>query len=273
MKESYVPIRAGILEHLLRGDISACEFGVYGIIHLQADYASGVWRGSAPRIANSAPRGADLRKIQRALEHLAQLGLLKLFHRQGVRGNYPVLINKFTVRSGALKGQRLNADLTTNWRKPVYERCAETDTDATAVVDAVDAPIQEVRSKKEEKREKPAAKTTPPADPRFQPFVDFAFAAFNVKHGQKPVWLAKDYRALRDLLGKAPSLALSELHSRWENYLQSTEPFTAKQGWSLTYFCSNVDKFLTGPILAAGKGGINADQRTRDNLRAAGFLQ
>jgi hypothetical protein len=148
-KENYVPIRPGILEHLLRGDISAFEFGVYAIIHLQADYGTGIWRGSAPRILNSAPRGAKLREIQRALEHLTEKGLLKHFHTHGQRGNFPFLINKFTVRSGALKGTRLNADKSESWQAAVYEPCAHDD----AHDDAQDAPIQEVRSKSEEGRE------------------------------------------------------------------------------------------------------------------------
>jgi hypothetical protein len=153
MKERYVPIRPGIMEHLLRGDISTLEFGVYVIVHLQADFSTGIWRGSAPRILNSAPRGADLRKIQRAIEHLTSLGLLKPFTVQGKRGNYPILINKFTVRSGALTGMRLNACKSDSWQRPVYEACAEDD----AQSDAQDAPIQEVRSKEVRKEQHPTA--------------------------------------------------------------------------------------------------------------------
>jgi len=157
-KERYVPIRPGIMEHLLRGDISALEFGVYVIIHLQADFSTGIWQGSAPRILNSAPRGADLRKIQRAIEHLTALGLLKPFTVQGKRGNYPVLINKFTVRSGALTGMRLNATNSESWKRPAYEPCAESD----AQSDAQDAPSQEVRSKESKKNPKPVSAS--PAD-------------------------------------------------------------------------------------------------------------
>ena len=152
MRERYIPIRPGILEYLLRGDMSAFEFGVYVIVHLQADYSSGIWRGSAPRIMASAPRGAKLREVQRALEHLADLGLLKHFHQHGQRGNFAFLINKFTVRSGALIGMRLNADKSESWQHPTYESCADVDADDSAHDDAQDAPIQEVRSKKEEKR-------------------------------------------------------------------------------------------------------------------------
>jgi len=64
VKERSVPIRLGIAEYLLRGDVSVFEFGVYVIVHLQADYCHGIWRGSAPRILNSAPRGAKLREVR-----------------------------------------------------------------------------------------------------------------------------------------------------------------------------------------------------------------
>ena len=168
MKETYVPIRPGILEHLLRGDISAFEFGVYVMVHLQADYGTGIWRGSAPRILNSAPRGAKLREVQRALEHLSELGLLKHFHRHGQRGNFPFLINKFTVRSGALKGQRLNAEKSNSWQRPHYESCADVDADDDAHVRAQDAPIQEGRRKKEEK--------SPRRNPRRQPTPAFSLS-------------------------------------------------------------------------------------------------
>jgi hypothetical protein len=145
------------MEHLLRGDISALEFGVYVMIHLQADFSTGIWQGSAPRILFSAPRGADLRKVQRAIQHLAEIGLLKPFNQQGKRGNYPVLINKFTVRSGALLGMRLNAFKSLSWRHPVYEPCADSDAEGVAE----DAPSQEVRSKEVRKNPPVMASATP----------------------------------------------------------------------------------------------------------------
>jgi hypothetical protein len=173
MKERYVPIRPGIMEHLLRGDISAFEFGVYVMVHLQADFSTGVWRGSAPRILNSAPRGADLRRVQRAIEHLAEIGWLKPFTSQGKRGNYPVLINKFTVRSGALTGMRLNAFKSLSWRSPVYESCAESDAEGVAQ----DAPIQEVRSKEGRKPQHPVS-VSPAADSLELETKQRAFAVF-----------------------------------------------------------------------------------------------
>jgi hypothetical protein len=271
MKERYIPIRPGILEHLLRGDISAFEFGVYVIVHLQADYRTGTWRGSAPRIIASAPRGAELRRAQRALEHLSELGLLKHFHLHGQHGNFAFLINKFTVRSGALSGMRLNADKSKSWQSPVYESCADDDAEGVAQ----DAPLQEVRSKREEGKKKPAAKPAPPADPRFQPFLDFAIGAFEAKHEQKPTWTGKDSKALSALLAGNKGLGAHELQRRFGNYLASTEAFTQKQGDSLAYFCARIDSFLAGPILAvsgqgSGNGKPSATELAIRNARALG---
>jgi hypothetical protein len=72
VKERFVPMRIGIAEHLLRGDISAFESGIYVIVQIQADYSTGIWRDSAPHVLNSAPEGAELREIQGALTHLTE---------------------------------------------------------------------------------------------------------------------------------------------------------------------------------------------------------
>lgn len=246
MKEYSIPIRLGIADYLLRGEISLFEFGVYTLIHLQADYSSGRWHGSAPRIAHTAPRGADLRKIQRAIEHLADLRLLKPFTVHGRRGNYPVLINKFTVRSGALRGLRLNALDSTDWKHPRYEACAESD--------AEDAPTH--KKEKETKERKNAAK--PPADSRYGPFLEFAKSAYGVKHGEPPTWdcFGKDGAALSAFLRRAPHVTPEEWQTRLANYFDSTEAFTLKQGGSLSYFVSRFDTFAAGPILE-GKGKSN----------------
>ena len=271
MKEAYVPIRPGITEHLLRGDVSAFEFGVYVLIHLQADYGTGIWRGSAPRILNSAPRGAKLREVQRALEHLTELGLLRHFHVHGQRGNFPFLINKFTVRSGALKGMRLNADKSDSWQHPIYEPCADDD----AHVRAQDAPIQEVRSKKEEERKKPAAKTTPP-DPRHSPAFGYCYQAFRSTYARVPTWGKREGRRLAEFLKEHPAVTAEEIVRRYSNLLHSTTPFHAEKHGSLFHLLNSFDTFLEGPILAnstRGKpnGKISADQRTHENLIAAGL--
>src|ERR1700682_13157 len=152
MKERYVPIRPGIEEHLVRSAIGLLEFGSYALIHIQADYRTGIWRGSAPRILATAPRGASLRQVQRALEHFEEMGYLKSFRVQGARGNTPYLIDKFTVRSGALKGYRVNAAKSESWQRPFYEFVAE------GVAEDVAVPVAQhdalSRSKKKDVRKK-----------------------------------------------------------------------------------------------------------------------
>jgi len=99
---------------------------------------------------------------------------------------------------------------------------------------------------------------TAPGDLRHQPFVEFAHKTFEEKRKVKPSWLGKDFEHLRLLLKANASLDLTELERRWRNYLDSTEPFTLKQGGGLAYFADHCDSFADGPLLAiAPKGGTN----------------
>jgi hypothetical protein len=147
VRNGFAKIRAGLEEHLVSGRIGFFEAGAYLAIHLQADFRTGVWIGSAPRLLATAPRGASLRSVQRALERLVEIQFLRVFHTLGSRGNYRVLIHKYEPQFGALRGKRLNAFASVNWRNPVYElvaeRDAESDTEPGAESDAEDAPYQE----------------------------------------------------------------------------------------------------------------------------------
>jgi len=125
----FVKIRRGILDHLLCGIISIFEFGIYVILHLQADYRTGVWTGSAPRLRAAGPRGARMRDLQRALQRLGQIGFIRIFRIPGKRGNYHVLIHKFESTDTALIGRRLNAFKSSSWEELVFEACIDDDTD------------------------------------------------------------------------------------------------------------------------------------------------
>jgi hypothetical protein len=278
MKERSVPIRPGIEEHLVCGAMSLCEFGIYALIHIQADYRTGIWRGSAPRILATGPRGASLRQVQRALEHFENMGYLKSFRVQGARGNTPYLIDKFTVRSGALKGYRVNAAKSESWQRPFYELVAEVVTEDDAVPVAEHDALS--RSKKKEVRrnkEEPAAKTAPPADSRFGPFLEFVKGSFEAKHKRPPTWdcFGKDGSALAAFLRRAPHITLDVWETNVLNYFDSTEAFTLKQGGSLAYFVSRFDTFSDGPILAVPRKGTNGKPTATDlavqNARALGL--
>jgi len=152
MKSGFVMMRVGLQEHLVAGALSAFDVGVYLILHLQVDFRTGIWTGSAPRLLATAPRGTKLRNMQRALSRLSKIGFIKAFHQHGTRGNYRVLINKYEPTSGALKGKRLNAGRSDSLHTPVYEPCAlsDSETDADGVGEA--APYQDVNKNLEEKK-------------------------------------------------------------------------------------------------------------------------
>jgi hypothetical protein len=132
VSRGFIQIRRGLQEHLLDGRISLLELAVFTVILFQVDFKTGIWSGSAPRIVAAAPRGATLRGVQRVISRLAKIGFLKVFHQHGRRGNYKVLIHKYEPQSGALMGRRLNALISGCWWNPVYESCAETDTEDSA---------------------------------------------------------------------------------------------------------------------------------------------
>jgi hypothetical protein len=160
----FIQSRRGLEEHLDASRLSLFEAGVYLLIHLQANYESGIWVGSAPKILATAPRGTDLRNVQRAIERLREIGFLKVFHTHGQRGNYRALINRYEPQFGALKGMRLNADKSMSWQSPVYESCAEDALkrrSSRAKSDAEDAPIPKEEEEKEGKEQHHHASPSP----------------------------------------------------------------------------------------------------------------
>ena len=248
-----------IQNHAIKGDLSLFDLGVYSVIHFQTDFSSGVWFGSAARVHATAPQGSSLRDVQRSIEHLEELRFLRSFRKHGQRGNAPHLVHKYEPLTGALRGKRLNAFLSDDWRKPVYEFCALTDTEGDALPDAqADTySVFSIQNKENTKKKNPAAKAAPPADPRFQAFFSYAYESYRAKRQRAPIWTGKDKNALKNLLRgqNAEALPLDRLKALWEHFVASTEAFTLRQGDSLAYFCSNLDKFSDGPILAAlGKG-------------------
>jgi len=99
---------------------------------------------------------------------------------------------------------------------------------------------------------------------------DFAFKSFEGKFGQKPAWAKKDFVQLADLFKRRPELTLEEFSRRWNAYLDSTEGFICRQGWSLAYFCSKFDSFIAGPIHdrgAAPKKSAAAQAREDERKR------
>jgi hypothetical protein len=181
--KSYAILRSGILDHLLAGRLGFFELGLYTAIHLQADFKSGIWIGSAPRLLACAPRGASLRRVQAGLDTLHKIRFVRPFHVRGKRGNYVVLIDKYDVRTGAQRGKRLNAWKSASWESPCYEVRTETDADGFTDACAEDAPYQEsVVKSQEESKAKGAPETgAPVAQAAPRPSPSFAFAGSHLR--------------------------------------------------------------------------------------------
>lgn len=131
---------------------------------------------------------------------------------------------------------------------------------------------------REEKKERKAGKPRPPADSRYGPFLEAAKAAYTLKHSEPPTWdcFGKDGAALAGFLRRAPHITAAEWQLRLAHYFDSTEPFTVKQGGSLSDFVRRFDAFKDGPILQqggtnAGSKKLTGDALTAANLRAAGY--
>lgn len=276
MSEGFYKRRRGIVEHIEAGSIDLLEDGIHDYLSLKANLVIGsacsipvgVVYTSAPAIHVHCKRVSE-RTIQRCLEHLEAIGWLKTFKTPGKRGNYPTLLCRASVHDLSGTEFRVNGAKTIDWRKPVYESVGEVSGSCPETGGTLSGYREEREEKKEKietRRPKPA-----PADLRFQPFFDFAFDSYTSKHGRKPLWGGKDRNGLKTLLRNqsAGSLPLERLQTLWRNFLDSTEPFTVKQGGSLAYFCSSIDKFSNGPILADPRKGANNGKPTvSDNIRA-----
>jgi hypothetical protein len=260
----FFQLRRGIWEHVRDGRMSITEALAFIYIGTQGDTRTGIWYGSAKSLAGEL--GLPDRTARDVLEKMEHGDYIRRFAVPGRHSCYPILVHKFLITSGQHTGEQLNAFASTSPADLAYfprEQSVELNGEHGVEHGAAQKKLETVKGRGK-KKDAPASPLR--ADPRFQPFYRFAFEGYAQKRGQKPTWLGKDRKLLQNLL-RATAAPLTELERRWRNYLASTEPFTVKQGDSLGYFCSNIDKFSDGPLLAFPmKGGSNATNRA-DNLR------
>jgi hypothetical protein len=253
--------------------MSVTEALAFIYICSEGDTRNGVWKGSAKSL--SGELGIPVRTARDVLEKMEHGDYIRRFAVPGRHSCYPILVHKFLITDGEHSGEQLNAiesrspaDLAYFPREQSVERGVQHGVEHSA------AQKRKRIEKQKEKKKYLAAKPTPPADPRFQPFVDFAFGAFKQKHGQKPTWTGKDFKALSTMFASNKSLDAAELERRFRNYLDSTEVFIQKQGDSLAYFCNHADSFLAGPILERNKShGNNSGKASNIETVLAGYEQ
>jgi hypothetical protein len=144
MVESFVKSRRGILQHIEEGKLGTTDFAIFELLLLLADKANGSCWVSSKVIAAKFGRGdCSERQAKAALHRLKEEGYIHSFREQGSKGSYPILIDKYEITFGDLRGRRVIAEQSVNWRQPVTEPCPDRapdgvpDTDRDGVRDDV----------------------------------------------------------------------------------------------------------------------------------------
>lgn len=102
----YVPLFIGNLE--LEG-MSPAELGAYSMLHLSCDWGTGIWRGTAETLSHCFGGGRYSKAIQDNLGKMKGNGLIWYPDGHGSMGGHSILINKYMVWTGPLRGYVLNA--------------------------------------------------------------------------------------------------------------------------------------------------------------------
>jgi hypothetical protein len=145
---NFTPIRNGILEHIQAGHLCPFDLGIYLVLHLRADWSTGIYQGCALTLAYQFGNPSLKAHIQKSLRRLRDRQYVNYRKGDGKRKGYPILINKFFVTVGEQSGCKLNA-----WKHgelciPEYE---PQNGDGTVVAlswnsgGTVVAPIQDLR--------------------------------------------------------------------------------------------------------------------------------
>jgi hypothetical protein len=260
----FLQLRRGLWEHVRDGRMSITEALTFIYICSEADTRTGIWKGSAKSL--SGELGIPERTARDVLEKMEHGDYIRRFAVPGRHACYPILVHKFLITDGEHDGEHLNAIESTN---PVDLRYfppgQNVEEDGEHGVER-GAAQKRIENRERRTEKEPRCQKAAPGDPRFQPFFAFAFESFAVKHKRNPLWQGKDFSSLKRLLKgqSAELLPLERLTALWRSFLDSTDAFIVKQGDSLAYFCSNIDKFSDGPMLAAPGKGTNGKPTATD---------
>lgn len=122
----FVQYRRGLFEHLREGRMTGPEFMVFSALLFLAKADTGTWYGSSLGLMGHFGDGSlSQRQARGILQSLEAKRYIRRLRTQGQRGNYPILIDKFLLTSGVLKGQQVNATRTANIDSVAYEVCTE----------------------------------------------------------------------------------------------------------------------------------------------------
>jgi len=163
----FFQLRRGLWEHVRDGRMSITEALAFIYIGTQADTRTGIWKGCAKSLAGEL--GIPDRTARDILEKMEHGDYIRRFAIPGRHACYPILVHKFLITNGEHNGEQLNAVESTSPTDSAYfprEQSVEKD----GKHGAAQKRLKTEEGKTEKKGKSPAAKTAPPADPRYQSF-------------------------------------------------------------------------------------------------------
>ena len=116
--DNFIAIPRDIFVHQMQSRISAPESQLYQVLLFQADYQTGLWRGTVSKVMEVLP--CSDKSISAWLVGLHEKKYVKSFHTQGVKGLYYVAIHGYFIRTGKYAQHQLDAWATSDPRHPVY---------------------------------------------------------------------------------------------------------------------------------------------------------
>lgn len=107
--QGFAKIRNGLKEHLSQGYMCPSDFGLFMYLIMSCDCTTGIYVGSAMRISSDFGRSVSVDQVRHSLHRLRNRKYINYRVGRGLRGNYPILIDKYEPTFGAFAGKRLDA--------------------------------------------------------------------------------------------------------------------------------------------------------------------
>lgn len=119
--DNYIMFRNGLKEHFRRRGMSPMDWCVYSTLHFWADWATGVYFGTAKNISDAWDGEIKEATVRDCLDRLRKRKYINYRKGDGRRGSFSILINKYEPTVGRMRGYRLSAFASKDLDHPVYE--------------------------------------------------------------------------------------------------------------------------------------------------------
>ena len=243
---------------------------LYTAILANADPETGIWIGSAGVLSNLF--GLSPRTCRDNLEKLESMGYVRRFQVQGRHIPYPILVDKYEITIGAMKGKRLNCEKSISYSSVYYEWCRDGAGESAGESAAIRENIE-----KEEKKEEEINLLSPSAPGEHQIRPEEFANVWNRLRGKLPkVEKFTDGRRKKVLTRIRQGMTLDRFTEAVENC--RVKPFLLGEnssGWTVTFDwlignAENSEKAINNPYgLNRPQGGNHVNGNGKNSQSAA----